>query len=86
MQNTAHLGVRVALYPVMAAQAGLQGAWELLNEFKVRGPTALGAWQKRAAAGPYGAADYKKFTGHADVRRLESEFLPTSAQRDYGKR
>jgi len=70
----------------MAAQAGLQGAWELMNDFKVRGPDALAAWQKRAAGGPYGAADYKKFTGHADVRGLENSFLPASAQRDYGKR
>ncbi|MGZ5804435.1 MAG: isocitrate lyase/PEP mutase family protein [Xanthobacteraceae bacterium] len=80
------LGVRVALYPVMAAQAGLQGAWEFLNDFKRNGPDALTAWQKRAAASPYGAADYKKFTGHADVRHLESEFLPASIQRDYDKK
>jgi 2-methylisocitrate lyase-like PEP mutase family enzyme len=80
------LGVRVALYPVMAAQAGLQGAWELMNDFKARGPEALAAWQKRAAGGPYGAADYKKFTGHADVRGIENSFLPASGQRDYGKR
>jgi 2-methylisocitrate lyase-like PEP mutase family enzyme len=85
LEDYRNLGVRVALYPVMAAQAGLQGAWELMNDFKARGPEALAAWQKRAASGPYGAADYKKFTGHAEVRHLENEFLPASAQRDYGK-
>lgn len=78
-------GVRIALYPVMAAQAGLQGAWELLNAFKAEGPAALAAWQQRAASGRYGAADYKRLTGHGIVRELEEKYLPTSAQRDYGK-
>ena len=77
------LGVRVALYPVMTALAGLQGAWELLNDFKARGPQAIAAWQQRAAGGPYGAADYKKLTGHADVRGIEEKFLPARDRRDY---
>jgi 2-methylisocitrate lyase-like PEP mutase family enzyme len=77
------LGVRVALYPVMTALAGLQGAWELLNEFKARGPQALTAWQQRAAASPYGAADYKRLTGHGDVRGIEERFLAARDQRDY---
>jgi 2-methylisocitrate lyase-like PEP mutase family enzyme len=77
------LGARVALYPVMAALAGLQGAWDLLNDFKARGPQALAAWQQRAAAGPYGAADYKKLTGHGEIRGIEQEFLPARDQRDY---
>jgi len=77
------LGVRVALYPVMSALAGLQGAWDLLNDFKANGPEAIAAWQKRAAAGPYGAADYKRLTGHGDVRAIEQQFLPTRDQRDY---
>jgi 2-methylisocitrate lyase-like PEP mutase family enzyme len=80
------LGVRVALYPVMAAQAGLQGAWELMNNFKARGPEALAAWRKQSATSPYGAADYKQFTGHSDVRRIETAYLPTAVQRDYGSR
>ena len=78
------LGVRVALYPVMAAQAGLQGAWELMHDFKARGPAALAEWRKRSTASPYGAADYKAFTGHVDVRRIETAYLPADVQRDYG--
>jgi 2-methylisocitrate lyase-like PEP mutase family enzyme len=78
------LGVRVALYPVMAAQAGLQGAWELMNAFKVQGPDAITSWQQRAAAGPYGMADYKRLTGHGDVRPIEDQFLPGRDRRDYG--
>jgi 2-methylisocitrate lyase-like PEP mutase family enzyme len=80
------LGVRIALYPVMAAQAGLQGAWELMNDFKMRGPTALADWRKRSAASTYGAVDYKAFTGHADVRRIETAYLPADVQRDFGNR
>lgn len=83
LEEFRNIGVRVALYPVVASQAGLQGAWDLLNDFKRNGPVALSAWQKRAASGPYGAADYKRLTGHTDVRRLESEFLPGSIQRNY---
>lgn len=77
------LGVRVALYPAMTALAGLQGAWELLNEFKVHGPQALAAWRQRATASPHGAADYKRFTKHGSVRELEQHFLPTRDQRSY---
>lgn len=80
------LGVRVALYPVMAAQAGLQGAWELMNDFKVRGPVALADWGRRSAQSPFGAADYKALTGHGDVREAEDRFLPASERRDYAGR
>ena len=79
------LGARIALYPVMTAQAGLQGAWELMNDFKAHGPEALAAWRKKSAANPYGAADYKRLTGHADVRHLETAYLPAASQRNYGK-
>src|SRR5262245_60981955 len=78
------LGVRIALYPVMAAQAGLQGAWELMNDFHARGPVALADWRQRAAKSPFGLADYKALTGHGAVRDIEQEFLPTGNQRDYG--
>src|SRR5215469_14139042 len=48
-EELSKLGVRVALYPVLAAQAGLQGAWELMHDFKARGPAALAEWHQRAA-------------------------------------
>jgi 2-methylisocitrate lyase-like PEP mutase family enzyme len=79
------LGVRVALYPVMAAQAGLQGAWELMNDFRVRGPAALADWRQRAGKSPFGLADYKALTGHAVVREIEQQFLPAGDRRDYGR-
>jgi 2-methylisocitrate lyase-like PEP mutase family enzyme len=80
------LGVRVALYPVLAAQAGLQGAWELMHDFKARGPAALAEWHQRAAGSRFGPADYKSLTGHQTVRAIEERFLPASGQRDYRTR
>ncbi len=82
----AELGARVALYPVMAAQAGLQGAWELMNDFKLRGPAALADWRQRSAKSPFGLADYKALTGHEGVRAIEERFLPASGQRKYRPR
>ena len=76
------LGCKVALYPVMAASAGLQGAWEVMNDFKLRGPVAMEDWRKRSSAGPFGSANYQRFTGHARVKKLEDEFLSTSTKRD----
>jgi 2-methylisocitrate lyase-like PEP mutase family enzyme len=85
-EELAKLGVRVALYPVLAAQAGLQGAWELLHDFKARGPAALADWQQGAAQSRFGQADYKSLTGHQDVRVIEERFLPARERRDYGRR
>jgi 2-methylisocitrate lyase-like PEP mutase family enzyme len=83
LEEFAALGVRVALYPTFTAQAGLQAAWELLHDFKARGQAAMDDWKKRAAASPYGTADYRLLTGNATVRELEQQYLPQSAQRDY---
>ncbi len=85
-EEFAELGARVALYPVMAAQAGLQGAWELMNDFKQRGPAALADWRQRSAKSPFGLADYKALTGHEGVRAIEERFLPASEQRKYRPR
>jgi len=83
LDEFAALGTRVALYPTFTAQAGLQAAWELLHDFKARGQAAMDDWKKRAAANPYGLADYRAITGNATVRELEQNYLPQSAQRDY---
>lgn len=82
LEEFQQLGVKVALYPVMAALSGLQGAWEMLNDFKARGPVALREWAQRSKAGPYGAVEYKRYTDHARVQELEATFLDESAKRD----
>jgi hypothetical protein len=68
----------------MAAQAGLQGAWELMNDFKARGPEALADWRQRSAKNPFGLADFKALTRHQEVRAIEEQFLPLLDRRDYG--
>jgi 2-methylisocitrate lyase-like PEP mutase family enzyme len=86
LEEFRQLGARVALYPTFVAQTGLQAAWHVLNDFKQRGDAALADWGKWVKASPYGAADYKSLTGHAQVRELEEKFLPQSKQRDYGSK
>ncbi|HWL06504.1 MAG TPA: isocitrate lyase/PEP mutase family protein [Xanthobacteraceae bacterium] len=75
LEEYAALGARVALFPTIASMGGLQGAWDLLNDFRAHGPQAQAAWRKRAAASPYGAADYRRFTGHDRVAALERDFV-----------
>ena len=82
-EEYARLGVKVALFPTFVSSAGLQGAWELLNDFKARGEAAITDWRQRSRQGKWGAADYRGLTGHPAVRQLELDFLPQSAQRDY---
>lgn len=77
------LGVRVVLYPVLAATAAMQAAWRMLNDFKARGPVAQVEWAQSVNASPYGRADLKELTGLDQLREMERLFLPPEAQRDY---
>jgi 2-methylisocitrate lyase-like PEP mutase family enzyme len=79
------LGVRVALYPVMAATVGLQASWEVLNDFKRRGTAAIHDWDKRAAQNPFGTVNFGRFTGLDKVREIEDRFLAEGQKRDYDK-
>lgn len=76
-------GLRIALYPVLAASAGLQASWHVLNDFRARGVEALKDWRAQVAASPYGAMDFGRITGVAKVRELEERFMPEDALRDY---
>jgi hypothetical protein len=77
------LGVRIALYPVMAATSGLQAAWELLSDFKQRGSQALLDWGARTAKSPWGQPDTKGLLGFEKIRELEERFIPAESRRDY---
>lgn len=59
------LGLRIILYPVFCATAGLQAAWELLNEVREGGGAALHAWNGRANASKWGRAQQSKLVGAA---------------------
>jgi 2-methylisocitrate lyase-like PEP mutase family enzyme len=77
------LGVRIALYPVMAATSGLQAAWELLCDFKQRGTIALREWDARVARNPWGRPDTKALLGADKIREIEERYLPAGQRRDY---
>jgi len=76
-------GLRIALYPTLAASAGMHAAWHLLADFHARGVDALTDWRRSIAANPYGTIDFAQMTGYSGVRDLEAEYLPKEAQRDY---
>ncbi|MDB5569995.1 MAG: isocitrate lyase/PEP mutase family protein [Hyphomicrobiales bacterium] len=76
-------GLRIALYPTLAASAGLQAAWRVLNDFRTRGVAALADWRADVASSPYGAIDLSVLTRSGDVKDLERRFLSEDAQRDY---
>ncbi len=56
------LGARIALYPTVASTWGLQGAWEMLNDFHARGPAAIADFAARTNASPWGRADFRSLT------------------------
>ena len=77
------LGVRIALYPVIAAKAGLEASWQVLNDLRERGTAALDDWGAQAAASKWGRADARMLIGADKVRDIERRFLPEEDQRDY---
>ena len=79
-------GAAVAIFLAMTSSVGLQAVWELLNDFKDRGPAAMDERRRQAAAGKWGAANFHDFVypGGGLVRDIEDNFLPADVQRDYG--
>jgi len=77
------LGVSVALYPTIAASAGVQAAWDVLNALHSDGRAGLDAWRARSGASPWGRPNLSQLLGADSVRALEERFLPVEIQRDY---
>ncbi len=77
------MGVRIALFPVCAATAGMQATWHVLNDLRDRGPQALKDYFAKMAEGPYGLVNQKDLIGSQKVRKLEDDYLPDSQKRDY---
>ena len=77
------LGLRIILYPVLAATAGMQAAWHLFNDLKRRGKPAIDDWAAGVKASKYGSVDLKTVVKSAKVREIEDSCLPESAKRDY---
>jgi hypothetical protein len=80
-------GAAAVLYPSLTTANGLQSIWEILHEFKERGPAALDEWNKKATASKYGMVPRTQdpILPSKKIIKLEDDFIPKELQRDYGK-
>jgi 2-methylisocitrate lyase-like PEP mutase family enzyme len=81
------LGAAAVLFPSLTTANGLQATWELMHDFKERGPAALEEWNALAQKNKWGVVPraQEPLIGIGKIRKLESEFIPESLQRDYEK-
>jgi 2-methylisocitrate lyase-like PEP mutase family enzyme len=81
------LGAAAVLFPSLTTANGLQATWELMHDFKERGPAALEEWNALAQKNKWGVVPraQEPLIGIGKIRKLESEFIPESLQRDYDK-
>ncbi|HEV8343851.1 MAG TPA: isocitrate lyase/PEP mutase family protein [Candidatus Binatia bacterium] len=79
------LGAAAVLYPSLTTANGLQATWDLMHEFKERGPVVLEEWNKRAKASRWGVVPRTgaPLLDTEKIRKLEASFIPGSLQRDY---
>ena len=86
-EEFAKLGAAAVLYPSLTTANGLQATWELLHEFKERGPVVLEEWNKKAQASPWGIVPRTQdpILPAQKIHQLEDEFIPKELQRDYTK-
>ena len=63
----------------------MQTTWEVLNEFKERGPVVLEEWNNRALASKYGVVPRYRdpLLPSKKITELEERFIPKELQRDY---
>ena len=81
------LGAAAVLYPSLTTANGLQATWELLHEFKERGPVVLEEWNKKAEASKWGMVPrtHDPLLPANKIMQLEDDFIPKDLQRDYAK-
>ena len=81
------LGAAAVLYPSLTTANGLQATWELLHDFKQRGPIVLDEWNRKAQASPWGIVPRTQdpILPSKKILQLEDEFIPKELQRDYAK-
>jgi 2-methylisocitrate lyase-like PEP mutase family enzyme len=81
------LGAAAVLYPSLTTANGLQSTWEVLHEFKERGPVVLDEWNKKATASKYGIVPRTQdpILPAKKIIQLEDDFIPKEMQRDYDK-
>ena len=81
------LGAAAVLYPSLTTANGLQATWELLHEFKERGPVVLEEWNKKVEASKWGMVPrtHDPLLPANKIMQLEDDFIPKDLQRDYAK-
>ena len=81
------MGAAAVLYPSLTTANGTQETWELLHEFKQRGPAVLEERNKKALSSKYGAVPRFKdpLLPSKKIHELEDQFIPQELQRDYDK-
>ena len=79
------MGVAAAIFPALTSSVGLQATWELLNDFKERGPVALSERRAAARASKWGTVRFDNLSllNEAKIHEIEDAFLPPEQQRDY---
>jgi 2-methylisocitrate lyase-like PEP mutase family enzyme len=82
-QEYEELGVKIALYPTFTSTFAVQFIWQLLNDFRERGPAALAERSSAARASKWGLVDQKGLMGAYKIRALEDLYLPDEKRRDY---
>jgi 2-methylisocitrate lyase-like PEP mutase family enzyme len=76
-------GAKIALYPTVAATAGMNGAWRVMNDLYERGPQAIYDYAAEMRATKWGPVDQAALVNLNRVREIEERFLPERARRDY---
>lgn len=77
------MGLRIALYPTITSNAGIQAAWELLNELNAHGGEAVADWRARIDKSPWGRIDRRKLLGTGKIKEIEENYLPKAKRRNY---
>src|SRR5262245_37496013 len=82
-----NLGAAAVLYPSLTTANGLQSTWEVLHDFRERGPLVLDEWNKKAQASPHGMVPRTQdpILPAKKIIQLEDEFIPKELKRDYDK-
>ena len=83
LEEYEELGLRIILYPTMTANAGLEAAWQLLNDLRDRGNIALAEWSEAVGKSRWGRTNRRKLLPYAKIREIEDRYLPKEKKRDY---